>query len=171
LTLKERLTADLKEAMQGRDKVKVSVLRLLGSLIKNREVAKRTDLARAAGEKGAPLSEAELATQSQLDDGEVVQAITSSVKQRRESIEQFRKGGREEMAAAEEAELKILDAYLPRALSPEELRAAVAEAVRLTGASSPKEMGKVMAALMPKVQGRADGKLVSEMVREALGKG
>ncbi len=171
MAIKDRLAQDLKAAMRDGDKVKVSVLRLLGSLIKNREVAKRTDLAKAAAGKGAPLGEAELEAQSQLNDDEVVRAITSGCKQRRESIELYRKGNREDLAAAEEAELKVLESYLPQALTPDELRAKVAEAVRAAGATSVKEMGKVMAALMPQVQGRADGKVVSEMVREALGKG
>jgi uncharacterized protein len=171
LAIKERLTQDLKTAMRDGDKVRVSVLRLLGSLIKNREVAKRTELAKAAGERGTPLGEAELEAQSRLADPEVIQAITSAAKQRRESIEQYRKGRREDLAAAEEAELKILEGYLPQALTPEELRARVAEAIRAAGATSVKEMGKVMAVLMPQVQGQADGRVVSELVREALGKG
>ena len=171
MAIKDRLAQDLKAAMRDGDKVKVSVLRLLGSLIKNREVAKRGDLAKAAAGKGSPLGVAELEAQSQLTDAEVVQAITSACKQRRESIELYRKGNREDLAAAEEAELKVLEAYLPQALTPDELRAKVADAVLATGATSVKEMGKVMAALMPQVQGRADGKVVSELVREALGKG
>ena len=101
----------------------------------------------------------------------MLQAIASACKQRRESIELYRKGHREDLAAAEEAELKILESYLPQALTPEELRARVAEAIQAVGATSVKDMGKVMSALMPQVQGRADGKVVSEMVREALGKG
>ena len=157
--------------MRDGDKVRVSVLRLLGSLIKNREVAKRTDLAKAAAAKGVAMAEADLAAQSQLTEAEVVQAVASACKQRRESIEQYQQAGRTDLAAAEKAELKILEAYLPQALTPEELRARVAEAIRATGATSLKEMGKVMSALMPQVQGRADGKLVSELVREALGRG
>ena len=171
MTIKEQLAQDLKTAMRDGDRVKVSVLRLLGSLIKNREVAKRTELAKAAAGKGSPLGGAELEGQSQLGDAEVIQAITSACKQRRESAELYRKGHREDLASAEEEELKILESYLPQALTPEELRARVAEAIRATGATSVKEMGKVMAALMPHVQGRADGKVVSEMVREGLGKG
>jgi len=171
LAIKDRLGQDLRTAMRDGDKVRVSVLRLLGSLIKNREVAKRTELAKAATEKGQPLAAAELEAQSQLADAEVLQAIASACKQRRESIELYRKGHREDLAAAEEAELKILESYLPQALTPEELRARVAEAIQAVGATSVKDMGKVMSALMPQVQGRADGKVVSEMVREALGKG
>ena len=171
MAIKDRLTQDLKTAMRDGDKIRVSVLRLLGSLIKNREVAKRTDLAKGAAAQGAPLAEAELEAQGQLTDAEVLQAIASACKQRRESIEQFQKGGRMDLATAEEAELKILEGYLPQALTPEELRARIAEAIRATGATSVKEMGKVMSALMPQVQGRADGKLVSELVREALAKG
>jgi uncharacterized protein len=171
LAIKDRLTHDLKAAMRDGDRVRVSVLRLLGSLIKNREVAKRTELARAAAERGTALTEADLEAQSQLGDGEVIQAITSACKQRRESIEQYRKARREDLAAAEEAELQVLKSYLPQALTPEELRVKVTEAIRAVGATSVKDMGKVMNAVMPQVQGRADGKAVSGMVREALGKG
>lgn len=171
MAIKDQLTQDLKAAMRDGDKVRVSVLRLLGSLIKNREVAKRTELAKAAGEKGNPLSGSELEGQSQLSDAEVIQAITSACKQRRESIELYQKGNRADLVSSEEAELKVLESYLPQALAPEELRAKVAEAIKAVGATSVKEMGKVMNVLMPQVQGRADGKAVSEMVREALGKG
>jgi hypothetical protein len=104
-----------------------------------------------------------------LTDDEVVEVLGRQVKQRRESVESFRAGGREERAEAEEAEAAILAEFLPEQLGEEELRALVDEAVAQTGASSPSDMGRVMGALMPRTKGRADGKLVSDLVKQRLG--
>jgi len=146
--LKAQLADDLKSALRSGDKLRTSVIRLLTALIKNREVEKR-----------GPLTDAEL-----------MQALSASCKQRQEAIEQFRHGHRQDLVDKETAELLILQAYLPTALGPEELQALVQEAIRESQAASPREMGKVMALLMPKVTGRADGKVVSELVREMLTK-
>jgi hypothetical protein len=146
--LKAQLADDLKSALRSGDKLRTSVIRLLTALIKNREVEKR-----------GPLTDAEL-----------MQALSASCKQRQEAIEQFRQGHRQDLVDKETAELLILQAYLPTALGPEELQALVQEAIRESQAASPREMGKVMALLMPKVTGRADGKVVSELVREMLTK-
>ncbi len=148
MDLKARLTDDLKSALRSGDKLRTSVVRLLTALIKNREVEKR----------GA------------LTDAEILQAVSASCKQRQESIEQYRQGGRQDLVDKETAELAILQSYLPAALSPDELRTLVEEAIRDSQASSAREMGKVMALLMPKVTGRADGKVVSALVREMLSK-
>ncbi len=148
MELKTRLGEDYKAALRAGDKLRVSVIRLLTALIKNREVEKR-----------APLT-----------DGEVMQAISTSCKQRQEAIEQYRQGGRQDLVEKEAAELAILQSYLPAALTGEELRAMVTEAVLEVQATSLKEMGKVMAVLMPRVTGRADGKVVNTLVREALSK-
>jgi len=147
--LKTQLTNDLKDGLRSGDKLRVSVIRLLTAMIKNREVDKR----------------------GPLTDPEVLQAITTSCKQRQEAIEQFRQGGREDLASKETAELAILQSYLPKPLTAEELQGLVQEAIREAQATSAKEMGKVMALLMPRVTGRADGKVVSTMVRETLSKG
>ena len=105
-----------------------------------------------------------------LEDAEVLQVIASLVKQRRDSIEQFAKAGRTDLVEKETGELAVLQAYLPPSASPEEINAAVAEAIAETGASSPKDMGKVMKAVMPKLAGKsADGKAVNEAVRRTLG--
>jgi hypothetical protein len=144
--LKTRLAEDFKSALRSGDKVRVSVIRLLNALIKNREVEKR-----------GPLTEAE-----------VIQAVSASCKQRQEAIEQYRQGRRQDLVDKETAELAILQSYLPRALTPEELQVLVLEAIREVQATSPREMGKVMAFLMPRVTGRADGKVVNVMVREIL---
>jgi uncharacterized protein YqeY len=146
--MKTRLNEDFKAALRSGDKVRVSVIRLLGALIKNREVEKR----------------------GPLTDAEVLQAIVASCKQRQEAIEQFGQGGRQDLVQKETAELAILRSYLPQPLTSEELQAMVLEAVREAQATSVKEMGKVMGVLMPKVTGRADGKVVNTLVREALSK-
>ncbi|MBP1778026.1 MAG: uncharacterized protein H6Q86_4037 [candidate division NC10 bacterium] len=148
MELKAQLNEDLKSALRSGDKLRTSVIRLLTALIKNREVEKR----------------------GPLTDAEAIQAVSASCKQRQEAIEQYRQGGRQDLVDKETAELAILQTYLPAALSPDELQTLVREAIQDAQASSPREMGKVMALLMPKVTGRADGKVVSTLVREMLSK-
>jgi uncharacterized protein len=105
-----------------------------------------------------------------LDDTEVLQVVASLVKQRRDSIEQFEKAGRTDLVAKESAEVAVLETYLPPAASPDEIDAAVADAVAETGAASPKDIGKVMKAVMPKLAGKhADGRTINEAVRRKLG--
>jgi hypothetical protein len=146
--LKARLAEDYRAALRSGDKLKVSVIRLLTALIKNREVEKR----------------------GPLTDAEVMQAISSSCKQRQDSIEQYRQGGRQDLADKETAELHILQSYMPQPFTAEELEELVRAAIQEAQAATPKEMGKVMTLLMPKVTGRADGKVVSALVREMLSK-
>jgi len=145
-SLKEQLDSDLKEAQKAKDTIRVNVIRMLKTTIKNREVEK-------IGE---------------LTEQELLQAVNSQIKTRLEAIEGFKKGGRDEMVKKEEAELAILKAYLPAQLSKEELVALIDKAVAETGAAGPRDMGKVMKALMGDVTGKADGKLVSELVKEKL---
>ncbi len=145
-SLKERLDADLKEAQKAKDTIRVSVIRMLKTTIKNREVEK-------IGE---------------LTEQELLQAVNSQIKTRQEAVEGFKKGGRDELAKKEEAEMAILKKYLPEQLSKEEIEALVEKAVVETEAAGPRDMGKVMKALMPDVTGKADGKLVSELVKEKL---
>jgi len=144
--LEGRIAQALKEAMKARDADRVRALRNIRARLQNRAIEKRAD----------------------LDDTEVVQALMGLAKQRRESIEQFRAGGREDLAAREEAELRIIQEFLPEPLDEEALRRIVAEAVRETGASGPRDVGRVMGAVMPRVRGRADGRRVQEIVRAAL---
>jgi len=144
--LKARLIEDLKTALRAGDKLRVSVLRLLASVIKNREVEKR----------------------GPLTDPEVIQAIVASVKQRQEAIEAYQRGARQDLVDKESAELAILQSYLPAPLAPDELAALVREAILEVHATSAKEMGKVMAVLMPKVTGKTDGKMVGEKVKLRL---
>lgn len=148
MSLKEQLTEDMKQAMKDREagKQRLSVIRMVRAAIKKVEIDTKTELA---------------------EDG-VLDIIAKEVKMRRDSLEEFKKGGREDLVAQTEQEIAILTPYLPEQLSEEAIRALVTEAIAESGASGPKEMGKVMAVLMPKVKGRADGKLVNTIVRELL---
>jgi uncharacterized protein YqeY len=144
--LKERLDQDLKSAMRGKAQLRLDTIRMLKSAIKYREIE----------------------LMKPLDDAGVQGVIGSEVKRRRDAVEQYRTGNRPELAEKEEAEIAILQEYLPQPLSEDELRAKVDEAVKKVGAQGMKDMGAVMKALMPEVQGRAEGKAVSDMVKARL---
>jgi uncharacterized protein YqeY len=146
VSLKDRLQEDLTAAMRSGDALRRDTLRLAANAAYNLE--KRNQ---------RPLSEEEL-----------VAVLTREVKTRRESVEAFRKGGREDLAAKEEAEIAIIAGYLPEALSDDEIRALIAEAIAATGATTARDLGKVMGWLSPRTRGRADGKRVSELVAQAL---
>ncbi len=150
MTLQQRIDADLKDAMRAKDAVRLGVLRMLKSAMKYCAIEK----------SGA---------EAELDDAEAVQVIRKQVKQRQDSIESFEKGGRPELASKEKKELAILSAYLPQAMSGEELAAAVREAIAETGAASRAQMGAVMKSLQVKLAGRADGKSLSQEVQRQLG--
>jgi uncharacterized protein len=149
MTLPERIDSDLKDAMRAKDAAKLGVLRMLKSALKYSAIEK-------AG------------TESQLDDTEAAQVIRKQVKQRQDSIEQFEKGGRLELAAKETSELAILTAYLPQGLAADELTKIVQETIAEVGATSKAQMGAVMKALQGKVAGRADGKTLSQEVQRQL---
>ena len=146
MKLIEQIQEDLKRSMKAKDGNRVSVLRLLLSSIRNREKEKR----------------------EALSEEEVLAEIASSAKRRRESVEAFREGGRVDLVEKEEAELGILQEYLPQQLSPDEVRAVVQEVVVSVGAATMGDLGKVMKEVMAKLRGKADGKLVNEIVREVL---
>lgn len=146
-SLKERIDADLKDAMRSKDELGTSVLRMLKSAVKYKEV-----------EPGGHA----------LEDAGILAVIQTLIKQRRDSVEQFRAGGRPELADKEEREIAKLQSYLPAQMSPDELRAEVRAAIAQVGAKGPKDMGAVMKALMPRVQGKAEGKAVSEAVKAEL---
>ena len=148
MTLRERLDADLKDAMRAKDQLRLDVVRAVKSAVKYREVE---------GDKAVV-----------LDEATILQVVGTEIKKRRDAAEQFRAAQREELARKEEAELAILQGYLPAQLSPEELARKVDEAIARSGAKGPKDMGAVMKALMPEVQGKADGKAVSELVKQKL---
>ncbi|HEX5827428.1 MAG TPA: GatB/YqeY domain-containing protein [Candidatus Limnocylindrales bacterium] len=146
MTLRERLHDDTTAAMRSGDSLRRDVLRMAQNAIYNIEKARKVT----------------------LTEDEVIGVLAKEVKTRRESVEAFRNGGREDLASKEEAEIAILQDYLPQALSEDEVRALVDEAVAATGAASARDMGKVMGWLSPKIRGRADGKLVSGLVAQAL---
>jgi len=146
LRLINQIQEDLKRSMKAKDGNRVSVLRFLLSSIQNREIEKR----------------------DALDDEEVLAEITTSAKRRKESMEAFGEGGRMDLVEKEAAELAILQEYLPEQLSPDEIRGVVQEVVEAVGAKTASDLGKVMKELMPRLRGKADGKLVNEIVQEAL---
>ena len=146
MTLRERLHDDTTAAMRSGDALRRDVLRMVQNAIYNIEKAKHVT----------------------LTEDEVLGVVTREVKTRRESVDAFRKGGREDLVAKEEAEIAILTGYLPQPLTDDELRALVDEAVAATGAASARDMGKVMGWLSPRIRGRADGKVASGLVAQAL---
>ncbi len=164
MTLKEKISQDYKDAFKARDEKRVSVLRLLSSAIKNKELEKRTKLSKTLADA------TELEKQSQLADEETLAVIGGEAKRRKDSIEQFKQGGRPELAESEEAELKILAAYLPEQMGEAELRKIISEAIKESGAAGASEIGKVMKVLMPRVKGKADGGMVNKIVKEELKK-
>ena len=148
MRLNEKVGADITAAMKAKDAPRLSALRMLKAAIMNKVVEKGRD----------------------LEDAEVLQVVSALVKQRRDSIDQFQKAGRSDLVEKESGEVAVLEQYLPPAVSPEEIDAAVAEAIAETGATSQKDIGKVMKAVLPKLAGKnADGRQVNEAVRRKLG--
>ena len=146
MPFKEQLNADLKTAMKEKAQTRLTTIRQIRATVTNREIE----------------------LHKELDEAEVVQVITTLVKQHKDSIEQFANGGRDDLVAKEEAELRVLEAYLPKQLSEAELRVVVQEAIRALNATSIKEMGAVMKSVMSQVQGQADGKLINQLVKQFL---
>jgi uncharacterized protein YqeY len=148
MLLRDKVNTDIAAAMKAKSAARLSALRMMKAAITNKGIEKGHD----------------------LDDAEVLQVLASLVKQRRDSIEQFAKAGRTDLVDKETAEIAVLEEYLPPAASPEEIDAAVTAAIAETGAASPKDMGKVMKAVMPKLAGKnADGRTINEAVRRKLG--
>lgn len=147
MALKERITEDMKSAMRAGDKQRLGTIRLILAAIKQREVDERIT----------------------LDDPQVLSVLEKMLKQRREAITQFESGGRADLVAKETAEIGVLQGYLPAQMSAVELDALITEAITATGAASIKDMGKVMAAVKPKAQGRADMGAVSARIKQKLG--
>jgi uncharacterized protein YqeY len=146
MAIRERLDEDLKAAMRERDSLRMNTIRGLKSAVKYREIE----------------------LMKPLDEAGIIGVIGTEVKRRRDSVEQYRAGKREDLATKEEAEIVLLQAYLPQQLGAAELEAKVVEVIARVGAQGPKDMGAVMKALLPDVQGRADGKVVSELVKQRL---
>jgi uncharacterized protein len=147
MPLKDRITEDMKGAMRAGEKERLGTIRLVLAGIKQREVDERIT----------------------LDDGQVLAVLEKMIKQRKESIVQFESGGRADLVAKEQAELVVLQAYLPAQMSEAEIEALIGEAIAATGAASIKDMGKVMAVVKPKAQGRADLGAVSARIKQKLG--
>jgi uncharacterized protein YqeY len=147
MTFVDKVNQDIAEAMRAKDQDRLGPLRMLKAALMNKKVERGKD----------------------VTDGEALQIVSTLVKQRKDSVDQFTKAGRQDLADKESAEITILETYLPPPVSREELEKAVDEAVRTTGASSPKDMGGVMKAVMAGLAGRnADGKLINELVRARL---
>jgi hypothetical protein len=147
MALRDRITEDMKSAMRAGEKQRLATIRLALAAIKQREVDERIT----------------------LDDPQVLGVLEKMIKQRREAITQFASGGRADLVAKETAEIDVLQGYLPAQMSPAELEALITEAIAASGASSIKDMGKVMAAVKPKAQGRADMGAVSARIKQKLG--
>jgi uncharacterized protein YqeY len=147
MSLAEQIEKDLIEAMKAKDALKLSTLRMLKSAVGNYLIQVKKDKA---------------------DDAEVLNHIAKQAKQRRESLDSFEKAGRKDLADKEKAELAILEAYLPKQLTDEELEAAIRKAIAESSAKSPADMGKLMKALMPAIQGKADGKRIQEAIKALL---
>jgi uncharacterized protein YqeY len=146
MALRERLDEDLKSAMRAKDSLRMNTIRGLKSAVKYREIE----------------------LMKPLDDAGILGVASTEIKRRRDSVEQYRAGNRPDLADKEEAEILLLQDYLPRQLTAVELEAKVDEVIARVGAKGPKDMGAVMKALLPDVQGRADGKVVSELVKQRL---
>ena len=148
MSLIDQIEQQMKEALRSGQKERLSVLRGLKSDFKYRQI-----------ELGQPLT-----------DADIIGVLNTNAKKRRESIEQFRAGGREDLAQKEELELQVISSYLPEQLTEDRLRQIISETITETGADSPQKIGLVMKALMPKIKGQADGKLVNRLVTEMLAK-
>lgn len=146
MSLAERLNEDMKQAMKAQDKFRLSTIRMVRASVKNQEIELRRP----------------------LEDNEVLDILSREVKQRKDSLQEFTKAGRDDLAKDLQAEIDIIAQYLPQQLTEEEIKAIVTQTIQETGASSKADMGKLMGALMPKVKGRADGKLVNQIVQQQL---
>lgn len=142
----EKIKSDLKESLREKDDLRVSTLRFLLSALHNREIEKRKD----------------------LTDEDVIAVLQKQTKERKESIEAFKKGGRDDLVQKEQAELEILNKYLPQQISEEELGKIIDEVIKESGATGPADFGKVMGGVMGRVKGRVDGSLVVEVVKKIL---
>jgi hypothetical protein len=147
MSLKDDIKEAMKQAMRGKDSARLSALRMLSAAIQRREVDERI----------------------QLDDTQVIAVVEKLVKQGREALEQYEKGGRADLAEKEKGDIAVYQAFLPQQLSAEEVDTIIAEAIAATGAASPKDVGKVMGAVKPKLQGRADMGQVSARIKARLG--
>lgn len=146
MTIKERVRADLSAAMKAQEKLRLGAVRLIQAAIKKKEID----------------------TMKELDDAGIIPILQTMVKQRKESIEQFEKGGRQDLVDKEKSEILVIESYLPQQLATEELSSLIAQAIQETGATSARDMGAVIKVVMAKAAGRAEGAVISRMVKEKL---
>jgi uncharacterized protein YqeY len=146
VSLKEKINSEMVSAAKAKDKIRLSTIRMIKSTLHNKEIELK----------------------GELSDADLLQMLSSIVKQRKDSIEQFRKGGRADLTEKEEAELKVVQEFMPEQMSEEKIEAEIEKAIGEVSAVSIKEMGKVMKVLIPRLTGRADGKMVSEKVKTKL---
>jgi uncharacterized protein len=162
--LKQKIQNDVKESLKDGDELRLSVLRMFLASILSKEKEKRYKISKA--ESG--LSEADLQSQSELKDEEIIDVVFSEIKKRKDAIVMFKQGNRPALAEKEEKEAEILKKYLPEQISQEELKKIAKSAIEKIGAKGIKDMGKVMAEMMPKIKGKAEAGLVSKIVKELL---
>lgn len=146
MSLDERLVEEMKQAMKSNDKVRLSTIRMIRSALKNKEIELR----------------------KKLEDEDIVKVIQVMVRKGEESVEQFQAGGRMDLVEKEKSEIEILKSFLPQPLSQEEILKIIDQSIQETQASSPKDIGKVMKSVIPKIGGKADGKLINQLVKERL---
>jgi hypothetical protein len=146
MSLEERLNEEMKQAMKSRDKLRLSTIRMIRSAVKNREIEQR----------------------KKLDDDDIAKVIQGMVRKGEESVDQFQIGGRQDLVEKEKKEIEILKSFLPQPISHEEILRIIDQSIEETQASSMKDLGKVMKSIMPKLGGKADGKLINQLVKERL---
>lgn len=160
--LKDKLQADVKDALKSGNAEKRMVLSLILSAIKSRELEKRNKLSKTETDV------VKLEEGSKLNDEEIIEVLSSEIKKRKDSVEQYTKGGRPELAEKEQKEIDILVTYMPEQMSEDVVREEVKKAIVQTGATDIKDMGKVIGAVMAKIKGKADGQMISKIVKEEL---
>jgi uncharacterized protein YqeY len=172
MSLKDQLMQDLKEAMKSRDETRKATIRMIRSAIGTAEIEKRTAFMEAQQAKGIDIENLSVdGAQFALTDEEVLAVMQKQAKQRQDSIVEFQKGGRDDLVAAEQAELAVIQTYLPRQMTRDEVLAAARKAAADLGVSDISGMGPLMKHLMAELKGRADGRLVNQVVREVLSGG
>jgi len=162
--IKEEIQKDLKGALKGKKAVELSVLRMILAALERKETEKRTNL----WKKNPELSVEELKKESKLSDEDIIGVISSEIRKRKEALLEFEKGGRRDLAEKEKKEIDILKKYLPEQLSKEEIKKMAREIIEKIGAKEPRDIGKVMAELMAKIKGRAEGGAVNKIVKDLL---
>lgn len=172
MSLKDQLAQDLKEAMKARDETRKATIRLLRAAINAAEIEKRSAFVESQQSKNVDIENLTVTdAQFALTDEEVLEVIQKQAKQRRDSIAEFQKGRRDDLVAAEQAELAVIETYLPRQMTREEILGAARKAAAELGVSDMSGMGRLMKHLMAELKGRADGRMVNQVVREVLSGG